>query len=49
MTARISLPMTGRVFPRTHEGLERAMQWVSRFDRTLTLMGVSTFTVLRGE
>lgn len=41
--------MTGRVFPRTTAGLERAMQWLSQYPRTLTLMGVSTFTVLKEE
>ncbi len=41
--------MTGRVFPRTPQGLDRAMQWIASFDpqTTLTLMGVSTFTVVR--
>ncbi len=39
--------MTGRVFPRTPEGLTRAMRWLAQFDRTLTLVGVSTYTVLR--
>lgn len=41
--------MTGRVFPRTPEGLDKAMRWLAQFDRTLTLMGVSTFTVLRDK
>lgn len=41
--------MTGRVFPRTPQGLERAMRWLQQYPRTLTLVGVSTFTVLKEE
>ena len=39
--------MTGRVFPRTPQGLDRAMQWIVRFPKTVTLIGQTTYTVYR--
>ena len=39
--------MTGRVFPRTPQGLDRAMQWIAKYSKTVTLIGQTTYTVMR--
>lgn len=40
-------PMTGKVFPRTPQGLDKAMTWAAQNQPTITLVGQSTFTLYR--